>query len=279
MPELPDLEYIVKELTPVITGRVIGGVDVKQPIVIRMIIPGSITEILPGNHIISVSRHGPFLLFSMDTLDMVVHFMLEGKISIKHDKKKNVKSLCLQIILDNDVSLNFFDRRLMMKLYITQKNCYDKIPGFDSQGVNIMSTDFTLDYFLKNIEKKRCQVRVFVLDQTVLSAIGNAYADEILYHAGINPRKKTGDLNKEEKTGLFMSIQDVMQWGIGEVEKAGKPVENKVRDHMKVRGRAGELCPVCSTVIRKIAVHGFDSYYCPGCQPLPQDYFIQWTGV
>jgi formamidopyrimidine-DNA glycosylase len=164
----------------------------------------------------------------------------------------------------------------MMKIYITGKGCYDRIPGFMSQGVNILSAEFTPDYFMKSIEKRRCQVRVFLLDQSTFSAIGNAYADEILYHAGINPRKKTGDLTDREKTRLYKSIREVIQWGITEVEKAGQPVENKVRDHMKVRGRDGKSCPVCHSIIRKLSTHGFDSYYCPGCQPLPGDYFIQW---
>lgn len=276
MPELPDLEYIVKSISPITTGRKVKDVIVKQPVVIRMIIPGPITKVLPGSRIISVHRHGPFLLFSMDSLDMVIHFMLEGKISTGDDTKKKVKSRCLSIILDNGISVHFSDRRLMMKIYLTQKTCYESIPGFLSQGINIMSPDFTPGYFMKKIEKRQCQVRVFLLDQSALSAIGNAYADEILYNAGINPRKKINDLTKEEKTRLFQSIHDVIRWGIDQVEKAGKPVENKVRDHMKVRGRAGSRCPVCGSVIRKVSVYGFDSFYCPGCQPLPADYFIQW---
>ncbi|MBN2532590.1 MAG: hypothetical protein JXB88_06840 [Spirochaetales bacterium] len=275
MPELPDIEYIVKKITPAVSNRIIKEVSVKQPVVIRMIIPGAVTEILPGKHIISVQRHGPFLLFRMDTLDLVIHFMLEGRISIQYDKK-SMKSTCLSIILDNGIFMHFSDRRLMMKIYVTEKNSYDKIPGFDTQGIDIMSNDFTLEYFLKCMEKKSCQVRVFLLDQSVLSAIGNAYADEILYNAGINPRKKIDDLDKKDKNGLFKSIRDVMQWGICEVEKANQPVEIKVRDHMKVRGHAGKPCIACSTIIRKIAVYGFDSYYCPGCQPVPENYFIQW---
>ena len=117
------------------------------------------------------------------------------------------------------------------------------------------------------IAKKRCQARVFVMDQELLSAIGNAYADEILFEAGIHPKASCHSLGPEKRRALYEAIRTVLAWGIEEVEAAAAALEDKVRGHMRVRNRAGEKCPRCGATIRKAGVHGHDAYFCPDCQP------------
>jgi formamidopyrimidine-DNA glycosylase len=105
------------------------------------------------------------------------------------------------------------------------------------------------------------------MDQASLSAIGNAYADEILFEAGIHPKAFCHALPPEKRRALYDAIVSVLAWGIDEVEKADRPLEEKARGHLRVRGRAGEKCPRCGAIIRKAGVLGFDSYFCPVCQP------------
>ena len=139
-----------------------------------------------------------------------------------------------------------------------------------------MSESFTFEIFEKLIRGRRHQARVFLMDQSALSAIGNAYADEILFTAGIHPKTACSSLTAEQRRGLYGAIRSVLAWGIAEVEKAGMPIEVKVRDHMQVRGRKDQPCPRCGGKIRRAGVLGYDSFYCPSCQPATRTQPIQW---
>lgn len=147
----------------------------------------------------------------------------------------------------------------MGKVYLCPVGSFDAIPGYLSQGIAVMSPGFSYEAFSAMIDKKRCQARVFVMDQSCLSAIGNAYADEILCEAGIHP--------KASCHALYEAVRSVLAWGIEEVEKAHLPLEDKVRGHIRMRGKAGEKCPRCGATIRKAGVLGYDSFFCPACQP------------
>jgi formamidopyrimidine-DNA glycosylase len=144
------------------------------------------------------------------------------------------------------------------------------IPLFEEQGIDISSDAFTPQLFAAAMAGKRQQVRVFLMDQRVLSAIGNAYADEILFDSRLHPKARCNELDGKDVERLYRSIRKVMDWGITEVEEAGQPIDVKVRDHLLVRNRRGESCPVCGQTIRRASVLGYDTFFCPGCQPLPE---------
>jgi formamidopyrimidine-DNA glycosylase len=269
MPELPDLEYIVEGLAPKIIGRRITEISVKEPIVIRMLVPRSFGDALIGRTFGELSRHGPFLLFALDGVDLIVHHMLAGRLQIAPGGEKPVAHLCFTLFLDNDDCLRYGDDKRMGKIYVTEPGAHSTIPGYDTQGVDVLSPAFTFEAFSALIRGRRQQARVFVMDQTAMSAIGNAYADEILFAAGIHPKTPCTGLSEEERRRLYESVRAVISRGIEEVRKAGEPIEVKVRGHMKVRNRKGEPCPVCGTTIRTAGVRGYDAFFCPRCQPGP----------
>ncbi len=269
VPELPDLEYIVEKLAPQVTGRTIEEVAVREPIVIRMLLPGAggFVEALPGRSIDGLVRHGPFLDFRLGGgARLVVHCMLAGRLQLAAADAK-LPHICFSLRLDNGAWLRYGDEKKMGKVYLVPAGGTAAIPGFDTQGVDVLSRDFTWEVFHGLARGRRHQVRVFLMDQTALSAIGNAYADEILFAAGIHPKIPCSSLTEEELRRLYDGIVTVLRWGIEEVRKAGRPIEEKVRDHVKVRNRKGEPCPVCGTTIRRVGVLGYDSFFCPTCQP------------
>jgi formamidopyrimidine-DNA glycosylase len=114
------------------------------------------------------------------------------------------------------------------------------------------------------------------MDQTVFSAIGNAYADEILFCAGIHPKTFCYQLDDATIEKLHRCIVEVMRWGISEVEKATPALEDKYRDHVRVRNRKDQPCPNCGAKIRRAGVLGYDTFFCPNCQPLGREQFIDW---
>ena len=278
MPELPDLQYILKQLTGRIADRRIDGVAVKEPIVIRMLLPGAggFAEALTGRTFTGLSRQGPFLRFAMDGADLVIHCMLTGRLQIAQSGEKPLAHLCFSLSLDNSERFSYGDEKRMGKVYLTAPGAYGGIPGFLAQGVDVHSDGFTFEVFEGLIAGRRHQARVFLMDQSALSAIGNAYADEILFASGIHPKTFCHALSPGKRRKLYDSIRSVIAWGIAEVEKANQPIEVKVRGHMKVRNRKDEPCPVCGTRIRRAGVLGYDSFFCPKCQPATRKQAIPW---
>jgi formamidopyrimidine-DNA glycosylase len=279
VPELPDLQFIVRKLAPRVEGRTIREVTVKEPIVIRMLLPGAggFTEALPGRRIETLARRGPFLVFTLSGgAQLIVHCMLAGRLQISAKGEKAVPNLCFSLALDSGEALRYGDEKKMGKVYLVAAGSYDAIPGFREQGVDILSDEFTFERFESLMKGRRHQARVFIMDQAALSAIGNAYADEILFAAGIHPKTICSRLSPAERRRLYDSIRTVITWGIDEVEKAGQPIEVKVRDHVRVRNRKDQPCPVCGTKIRRVGVLGYDSFYCPKCQPATRAQAIPW---
>jgi formamidopyrimidine-DNA glycosylase len=279
VPELPDLQFIVRMLAPRVTGRTIRAVTVKEPIVIRMLLPdtGGFAQALPGRRIESLVRHGPFLTFTLSGgAQLIMHCMLAGRLQIAAAEEKPIGSLCFSCALDSGEWLRYGDEKRMGKVYLVAAESYDAIPGYREQGVDILSGGFTREQFDKLISGRRHQARVFLMDQSALSAIGNAYADEILFAAGIHPKTVCSRLSPAERRKLYDAIRSVMAWGIEEVEKADQPIEVKVRGHVRVRGRKDQPCPACGTKIRRVGVLGYDSFYCPHCQPATRAQAIPW---
>ena len=278
MPELPDLYYIQKYLEPKIVGRTVVSTDVKQPIVLRVAVEGQVEHALRGSSIVGVQYRGPFLRFDFsNTLHLVCNLMLAGSVQHQLPKEKSAGHLCFSLLLDDNSRLNFSDEQKMMKAYVIKENDFDKIPKYLQQGVDILSSAFTVETFKELASKhSRKQVRVFINDHTVLSSIGNAYADEILFDAKIHPKTFLAKLSQQETEQLYHSILHVMRWGIEKVEEAARPIHIKVRDHMKVRNRKDQPCSRCGTKIRREGVRGLDVFFCPVCQPATRKLFIDW---
>ncbi len=286
MPELPDLIYLEKRLAPLVAGQRIIGVEVKEPIVIRMLLPGDFTAALAGAEFTGVRRHGPFLVFALSgERELAVHPMLAGRFQWAEPAGKIPRTLALSLECEpaNGVAprhhLNYLDDKKMGKVYLTRRGQYEQIPKFNEQGPDLLSPEFTREYFVPRVKKSRQQVRVLIMDQAVVSCIGNAYADEILFCAGIHPKTFCYQLDEAEIAKLHQCIIEVMRWGIAEVEKAQPPLEVKARDHVRVRNRKDQPCPACGAKIRRAGVRGYDTFFCPNCQPLKRTQFIDWRNL
>lgn len=277
MPELPDLVYIVERLRPALLGRRVLKTAVGNPTVLRILVPGDFGELLAGDSFAALERRGPFLKFSLERHDLVMHLMLAGRVRVVPGAEKPLAARRFALDLDDGTRFEYGDEKNMGKVYLCEPGGYEAIPGYLSQGVDLTGPDFDREVFLRLIARERRQARVFLMDQTKLSAVGNAYADEILFSARIHPKSPCNRLSPEEKDAFYSAIREVLAWGISEVTGAGRPTEEKVRDHMRVRNRAGSPCPVCGTTIRKAGVLGFDAFFCPGCQKPKTEQFIDWS--
>jgi len=278
VPELPDLLYIRSYLEKAIPERTVKAVEVKQPVLVRNMLDEPLERVLTGKPFTTVGGRGPFLRLALEPdVEMIINLMLAGRLQHMRPGEKPLGYLGLALTLDDGTSLRLCDEKKMAKLYVARGGATGGIPRYDTQGLDILSPGFTREKFRAVLAANaRRQVRVMINDQETLSAIGNAYADEILFEARIHPKTFTARLSPEEADRLYDAIGSVMAWGTRMVKEAAQPIHVKVREHLKVRNRKGEPCPRCGTTIRREGVRGHDTFFCPSCQPPSRKLFIDW---
>lgn len=277
MPERPDLEYQVPILQRELTGLTVTGVRVRDPIVLRVAVAGTPSSLLVGCTISDIRRRAHFVVFAMGPIDVVVHPMLAGRFYLDKEKRRDRGDTTVALLLSDGRELRYGDKVRMGKFYIVERGVWDKVPGLATVGLDVLDPKvFTLDALRKLAKKRRDQVKLFLKDKSQLDSMGNAYADEVLFAAGIHPKTRTNKLSDEDLEALHKAIVNVLTHARDEIARREPALHEKIRDFLRVRNRKGEPCPVCGTKIRSVGVRGFDAYLCPDCQPDQSGGFINW---
>jgi formamidopyrimidine-DNA glycosylase len=269
MPERPDLEYVVPILAREITGCSIAGVRVDKPVVLRVALRDPVTVVV-GRTIQSVERRAHFVVFELPgepRLEIVVAPMLAGRFTIAAPKDRRPADLALTLELSDGRELRYRDDVQMGKVYVVEAQREDQVPGLTKIGIDVLGKAFTHAKFRAIAKMRKDQVKVFLMDKSALDAMGNAYADEVLWEAKIHPKAFVRSLDEGDLDRLHDAIVTVLREARAEVARRKPPIDEKVRDFLKVRNRHGAACPRCGTVIRKAGVHGHDAFFCPECQP------------
>lgn len=277
MAERPDLEYQLPILDRELKGLRIEAVAVQKPIVLRLAIEGSPQGLLEGLTIESVSRRGHFAVFRLNGVEMVIAPMLAGRFQFAD--KKIPADAAMTFRLSDGRTLVYRDDVQMGKVYVIAPGAYDVVPGLAKIGVDVLSPSFTLAAFEALASKRKDQVRVFLMDKSALDSLGNAYADEVLWAAQIHPKTMVRKLSPEERKALHSAIVSVTREAVDTIRERKPPLDEKLRDFVKVRNRHGEPCPRCGTKIRRAGVHGHDTFFCPECQPeTRKSGIVTWKG-
>lgn len=272
MPELPDLLHILSKLEALV-GRRVTAERVREPVVLRCLVRGNLSLLL-GRVLDDVFRRSHFLVFRFEDLDLAVNPMLAGRFRLASPGEKDEAALAFALGL-GEAELRYVDDKKMGKAYLTAAGDWTAIPAMEGGGVDILSPQFTRERFVSLLKHRRDQVRAFLLDKKALDSLGNAYADEVLFEAGIHPKTFCRSLSHEAAVRLHDAIVKVMSEAVAEVARRDEPIEVKVRDFLKVRLKAA--CPTCGSRIRKAGVRGMDAYFCPKCQPATRRGLVDWT--
>jgi formamidopyrimidine-DNA glycosylase len=272
VPELPDLLYVRTRLERAFVGRAVTASHLQKPVVLRCLVAGDL-GLLHGATLTSIERHLHFLIFRFSSHDLLVNPMLAGRFRIASPADRQEAARAFTLVFD-DRELRYLDDKQMGKAYLTAPGSWAKVPGLTQGGLDILSSEFTLERFAAALARRRDQVRVFLLDKSALDSLGNAYADEVLFEARIHPKTWCRSLSKDDVARLHAAIVSVMREAIAEVEQRGEPTQVKVRDFLKVRLK--EVCPRCGGKIRRAGVRGMDAYFCPRCQPETRAGLVDW---
>jgi formamidopyrimidine-DNA glycosylase len=273
MPELPDLLYILSRLRERLLGRAVTAERVREPVVLRVTVRGNLSLLL-GRTLADAFRRSHFLVFRFEGLDLAVNPMLAGRFRLAAPGEPDERSLGFALGF-GEVELRYLDDKKMGKAYLIASDDWKAIPGMQTGGIDILSPEFTRERFVSLLKHRRDQVRVFLLDKKALDSLGNAYADEVLFEAGIHPKTFCRQLGHEDGVRLHDAIVKVMAEAVAEVENRAEPIEVKVRDFLKVRRK--ETCPRCGAKLRTAGVKGMDSWFCPHCQPARRAGLVDWT--
>lgn len=284
MPERPELEYVVSVLSRALPGCRVDRVDVLDPVVLRVAVPGDPRELLTGRHVTAVNRRAHFVILSFDggpSLDLAIHPMLAGRFTLCAPETRRTKDIALVLSLrppDGEPrELRYRDERQMGKVWLLRPDQRAQAPGLADVGIDVLGPEFTRERFRALCKKRTDQAKNFLLDKGALDAMGNAYADEVLWAARIHPKARVAWLDAAAVDRLHAAIREVLTEARDEVARRAPALDEKVRDFNRVRNRKGEPCPRCAAPIRVAGVNGHDAFFCATCQPDEQGRgFVGW---
>lgn len=266
MPELPEVETARRSLERLVVGRRITRLEVLRPEVLRSHPAAEASRIMAGRTIAGLSRRGKALLFDLDAgWTLAFHFSLWGIILVKLPPAGDAQTAVV-IHLDDGSGIEFRELQLS-SLNLYRQTDLDKVPYLASLGVNPLDRSVTPARF-RELLSGRGAVRNLLTDQTRLAGIGNLWALEILFAAGMRPARKASALASAGWQRLYRATRTVLQRGI---RAGGEPefldaTGRQGRFRLAVYGRAGQPCRVCGTPIRSGKVGGRPAFFCPNCQ-------------
>jgi formamidopyrimidine-DNA glycosylase len=263
MPELPEVEVIVRELQPKIIGEEITRV---VPIWHRTVVKHDYS---PGDdRINAVERHGKYIIIRLDRGFVVVHLRMTGQLMVDAQIDPDARHLRAIIYLKSGKAILFFDSRKFGRIFLSRN--LDVV--LKNTGIDALSNDFTIKKFIHILKNRKVSIKSFLMDQHHVTGLGNIYIDESLFAAGIHPQTRVDALDAAQIRKLYKKIQIILRRaidGMGTTISDYKTVGGGFggyQNYLAVYGRQNKPCPVCHTPIKKIRINNRGTHYCPVCQ-------------
>lgn len=269
MPELPEVETVVRTLEHQIAGARISSIDVRWPHVIEGMDPDVFCSKLTGQHFRTFSRRGKYLLFGMDDCWLIVHLRMEGKFYVQPDDTAKInRHMHVIFHLNDGRQLRYHDTRKFGRMTLMPLDT--DFSHFHNLGPEPFDPSFTPAYMHEWKKGRREPVKSLLLDQSFVAGIGNIYADEILAASHIRPGRSCARLTRKEEAQIVENTKLILAQAI----KAGGTTIRSYTSSLGVTGRFQlycsvhdqKVCRVCGSAIKVKRIGGRSSYYCPQCQ-------------
>ncbi|MDQ5847151.1 MAG: bifunctional DNA-formamidopyrimidine glycosylase/DNA-(apurinic or apyrimidinic site) lyase [Acidobacteriota bacterium] len=275
MPELPEVEHVVRALRRAIVGRQIVASEVKLPKLVTPTSTSAFNRKIKGSRIQSVTRRGKFILIELDSNRILaVHLRMTGAFLVLTPEDALPRHAHAIFYLDDERRLVFRDQRQFGVMRLVAKTRLGKTKGITELAPEPFSEEFSVDYLKQTLARSRRTLKTLLLDQTRVLGLGNIYAAEALFRAGVNPFKIASELSSQRVERLHQAIRDVLRAAVSGNSARRLNLENpngfsygeafgKV---WQVYEREGEACFKCGTRIRRLTHGGRSTYWCPKCQ-------------
>jgi formamidopyrimidine-DNA glycosylase len=270
MPELPEVETTRRGIAPAIEGRLIRQVIVRQPS-LRWPVPESLSETLVGQIIQSVERRAKYLLLRTEQGTLIMHLGMSGSLRILTEGHPCGKHDHVDLVFSDRTLLRFNDPRRFGAVLWTAAPVADH-PLLKNLGPEPLTADFDGAHLYALAQNRKAPVKSFIMDSHVVVGVGNIYANEALFRAGILPTRHAGKISLVRYARLAESITLVLDDAIRQggttlrdfVNEAGKP--GYFKQQLQVYGRAGLPCRGCGEPLSEIRLSGRATVYCKHCQ-------------
>lgn len=271
MPELPEVETIRLTLLPKLVGaRIVSGEFLYEKMLLGITVE-EFWDRVTGKKINNLKRRGKYLLLELsEGLTIGIHLRMTGQLSVEKTDTQLAKATYFRLLLDNGMELRFRDQRKFGKVFLFEKG---KIPpALLKIGPEPLSPEFTAAVFKSRLGRRNLAVKKALLNQEIIAGIGNIYADEALFVAGIHPARPVNSLTEAEVDALYHAVRQVLSEGIESHgttfrdyrDGEGRP--GSYQDRLRVYGQKGKPCPNCGGIIVKMIYGGRGTHFCPLCQ-------------
>lgn len=282
MPELPEVETVMRGIEPAMTGYKIDQLILNRPD-LRWPFPGGMAERVSGAKVLGLRRRSKYILADLDSNEtLLIHLGMSGRILVSgdplgnfvHDHPPIEKHDHVIFSMENGARITFNDPRRFGALDLLDTNSGDAHPLLRNIGPEPFGNEFHEDYLVNILKKKNSPIKSVLLDQRIVAGLGNIYVCEVLFRAGISPKKLASKISAKRTAPMVAIIRDVL----GEAIQAGGSTLKDFRHSdgelgyfqhtFKVYGREGEACTNtdCDAKIKRIVQSGRSSFYCPKCQ-------------
>ncbi len=275
MPELPEVETIRRQLAPLVEGRVVARLDIADPRWCLPLAPDAILDAVQGRRVERLARRGKYLVWELeDEAFLLMHLRMTG--TLLYDAPPGTPYERVRWTLDDGHELRFCDPRRFgtgeLALGTPARDAF-----FAARlGLEPLDGELTGEALRRMARGRRAPVKAFLLDQRRIAGVGNIYADEALFRAGIHPLRPVGTLTRAQCDALALAVREALAAGVA----AGGATIDDFRHVDGVRGafqneflvhlRRGEPCPRCAAPVVKFVAAGRGTYACESCQPRPR---------
>lgn len=276
LPELPEVETVVRDLRPLLMGQSIGGVLAGK----KKLRSGKIGRwilTLEGDQFSAVRRRGKWIILELASgRCLLVHLGMTGQLKVMNAREGVESHTHLRMELAGvEKELRYRDIRRFgwLELFASAE---ELASYFCSMKLGLEPWEASPEYFQEKLQNSQRPVKNLLLDQEILAGVGNIYADESLFESRLHPRKKGKSLSREDVEKLLKAVQRVLTRAISHRGSTlrnyvgGTGLKGGFQNEFQVYGREGEACPVCSKAVERIVLAGRSAHYCPICQPSPK---------
>ena len=282
MPELPEVETVMRGIEPAMTGYKIDQLILNRPD-LRWPFPGGMAERVSGTKVLGLRRRSKYILADLDSNEtLLIHLGMSGRILVSgdplgnfvHDHPPIEKHDHVIFSMENGARITFNDPRRFGAMDLLDTYLGDAHPLLRNIGPEPFGNEFHEDYLVNILKKKNSPIKSALLDQRIVAGLGNIYVCEVLFRAGISPKKLASKISAKRTAPMVAIIRDVL----GEAIQAGGSTLKDFRHSdgelgyfqhtFKVYGREDETCTNtdCDAKIKRIVQSGRSSFYCPKCQ-------------
>ena len=282
MPELPEVETIVRELRPLVVGRTIRDVWFDWPNQIKHPAPADFASRARDREIMAVERRGKWVIMSLGPQDapygepapavLAIQVKMTGQLDVIPLGMPRDGHVHAVLALDDGNELRMRDTRKFGRLAVYSASEAERVLG--TLGPEPLAEAFTVAEFRRLLRRRKARLKPLLMDQAFLAGVGNIYADEALWRARLHPLRSANGLRADQESALYRALRDVLSEAI---EHRGSSVDDyrapggigQMQHRLNVYGRTGKPCPRCGRPTRRMVIGARSSHFCSWCQRLP----------